>query len=58
MPKHPSWLLPAESAAGLHDDEDFLIHVADILHIHPQRLTSECDVSTILRDRYRLAQIV
>ena len=40
MPKHPSWLLPAESAAGLQDDEDFLIHVADILHNifqHPTR---------------------
>ena len=58
MPKHPSWLLPAESAAGMLDDEDFLIHVADILHILRRRLTSACDVSTILRDRYHLAQIV
>jgi hypothetical protein len=58
MPEHPSWLVPALTTADLLGDDDFINHVADILHIHPKKLTLANDVYKVVRDRYRLSRIV
>ena len=58
MPEHPSWLVRALTTADLLGDNDFINHVADILHVHPRKLTLSTDVYKFVRDRYRLAQIV
>ena len=58
MPQHPSWLVPALTTADLQGDDDFINHVADILHVHAGKLTLATDVYKVVRDRYRLSRIV
>ena len=58
MPDHHSDLFPSLSAADNLGDDDYIEHVAGILHVHPLKLTQTCDVRKTLRDRYRLNRIV
>ena len=58
MPENPTWLVTALSTADLLGDEDFILHVAEILHVHPKKLTLASNVLKVVQDRYRLARIV
>ena len=57
MPRGIGLLVTALSSADLLGDVDFAVHVAEILHVHPRKLTLSCDIFKVVRDRYRLARI-
>ena len=40
MPTNPNWLVFQLSTADLLGDEDFIMHIVDILHVHPKKLRS------------------
>ena len=43
MPANPNWLVTELSTA----DENFIMHIADILHAHPKKLSLASDMKII-----------